>query len=131
MNYPIIFKLHYSKKYLQFFYAVGFLTIFVIWYYSVNLYISIFFSAVVGIYSYIYHTKIILQVNDITINKENIVINNQKVYKFEVLWTNNLWSGIRYKYKNGKFIKLLIFNDSCANHSIFTINKYFNFGIKV
>jgi len=129
MKYPIVFEINYSKKYLHFFYAINLLTIAIIWYFYSQFLISLLLTFVVILYLYLIRKNIIKKIDTIVINKDNILINNQKINSISVQFSNNLWTVVKYNYYQKKSIHLMIFNDSCKKHSIFVINKYLNFEI--
>jgi hypothetical protein len=130
MNYPKTYKLSYSKKYLQFFYTCCVLTLFVIWWFA-NYFLASILSVIVIIYGFLITKKIKNKADVIVVNKENLFINDKKIVDFEVVFSNNIWSSIKYKSKNSKNMNLLIFNDSCKDYEINHINKYLNFAIKL
>jgi uncharacterized membrane protein (Fun14 family) len=130
MNYPKTYKLSYSKKYLQFFYTCCVLTLLVIWWFA-NYFLASILSVMVIFYGVFITKKIKNKVDVIVINKENLFINDKKIVDFEVVFSNNIWSSIKFKAKNSKNMNLLIFNDSCKDYDINHINKYLNFAIKL
>jgi hypothetical protein len=130
MNYPKTYKLSYSKKYLQFFYTCCVLTLLVIWWFA-NYFLASILSVMVIFYGVFITKKIKNKVDIIVVNKENLLINDKKIVDFEVVFSNNIWSSIKYKSKNSKNMNLLIFNDSCKDYEINHINKYLNFAIKL
>jgi hypothetical protein len=130
MNYPKTYKLSYSKKYLQFFYTCCVLTLLVIWWFA-NYFLAGILTVIVIIYGVFITKKIKNKVDVIIVNKENLLINDKKIVDFEVVFSNNIWSSIKYKSKNSKNMNLLIFNDSCKDYEINHINKYLNFAIKL
>jgi uncharacterized membrane protein (Fun14 family) len=130
MNYPKIYKLSYSKKYLQFFYTCCVLTLLVVWWFA-NYFLASILSVIVIIYGVFITKKIKNKVDVIIVNKENLLINDKKIVDFEVVFSNNIWSSIKFKSKNSKNMNLLIFNDSCKDYKINHINKYLNFAIKL
>jgi hypothetical protein len=130
MNYPKIYKISYSKKYLQFFYTCCVLTLLVIWWFA-NYFLAGILTVIVIIYGVFITKKIKNKVDVIIVNKENLLINDKKIVDFEVVFSNNIWSSIKFKSKNSKNMNLLIFNDSCKDYDINHINKYLNFAIKL
>jgi hypothetical protein len=130
MNYPKTYKLSYSKKYLQFFYTCCVLTLLVIWWFA-NYFLASILSVMVIFYGVFITKKIKNKVDVIIVNKENLLINDKKIVDFEVVFSNNIWSSIKFKSKNSKNMNLLIFNDSCKDYDINHINKYLNFAIKL
>jgi hypothetical protein len=130
MNYPKTYKLSYSKKYLQFFYTCCALTLLVVWWFA-NYFLASILSVIVIIYGIFITKKVKNKVDIIVVNKENLLINDKKIVDFEVVFSNNIWSSIKYKSKNSKNMNLLIFNDSCKDYEINHINKYLNFAIKL
>jgi hypothetical protein len=130
MNFPQIYNLQYSKKYLQFFYICCGVTLCVIWVLLENS-VATILSVILILYS-IYATRIIkASIHKIVLNKENIWIDEQKIVQFQVIFSNNIWAQIRYTPKHSKSMNLLIFKDSCPHESIYTINKYLNFATKI
>jgi uncharacterized membrane protein (Fun14 family) len=130
MNYPKTYKLSYSKKYLQFFYTCCALTLLVVWWFA-NYFLASILSVMVIFYGVFITKKIKNKVDVIVVNKENLLINDKKIVDFEVVFSNNIWSNIKFKSKNSKNMNLLIFNDSCKDYDINHINKYLNFAIKL
>jgi hypothetical protein len=130
MNYPKTYKLSYSKKYLQFFYTCCALTLLVVWWFA-NYFLASILSVMVIFYGVFITKKIKNKVDVIVVNKENLLINDKKIVDFEVVFSNNIWSSIKFKSKNSKNMNLLIFNDSCKDYDINHINKYLNFAIKL
>lgn len=101
----------------------------IVWYFA-NYILAIFCSILLILYV-LFIIKKIKQQHQIVINKENILIDNTKLTHFEVVFSNNIWSNIRYKFANSKSMNLLIFKDSCKNYSLNEINKYLNFATKI
>jgi hypothetical protein len=130
MQYPQIYKLNYSKKYLRFFYFCCFLSLIIIWWFG-SYFLAIILSFIVIIYGIFITKKVKNTTNTIVINKNNILVNDKKVIYFEVIFSSNIWSGIKYKHKGCRAKNLLIFGDSCGDIEIRQMNKYFNFGVKI
>lgn len=128
MSYPQIFKLKYSRKFLRFFYICCLITLLFIWL-LVEMYVAMMLSILVLIYAYVISKKIKNIQHTIVLHKNSIVIDEKKLVVFNVVFSNTVWTSIKYRYKNSNNMNLLIFNDSCSKYSINHINKYLNFAI--
>lgn len=129
MSYPQIFKLNYSKKFLRFFYTCCFITLTIVWLLA-EVYFAIILSIMLGVYTYFISEKIRNTKNIIVLNKNSVLINDKKLVAFNVVFSNNVWTSIKYKHKDSNNMNLLIFSDSCLECSINHINKYLNFATK-
>ncbi len=119
----MIIKINYSKIELFIFSSMSLTTLLIVWYFNIVIYLQLFLTLIIIIYS-IWQLKRILTTNIKLIINDEIFIKDNKLYNLNIV-NNSLLTIVYYSYHphiKTKF-RLNIFYDSCNDYDIYQINR--------